>query len=415
MINKKLLALLSVLALVALMQHAECRTLSKATELGYKLPDEAIEGTTEEFKAGRLYKRSSDDNSEESDEEDEEEVEDQKETSVDLEEEEKIEASVSEAEENEDEDEAEETTTKMPELKKGLKSSKKECFKTCKGGEDKKSCKTECIQNLRDAKKDKNKNQVHHHHHSDKKEASDSDHHHHSEHIGLNFTEAELDEHHHHHAEENATEHDFSVPIEIHNHHTDEGLSDAEIHHKYHHHHDEAEEAGLNSTDRHDHHHHHNHHHSNGHNCTCSSCNHKNHKHDGSSKVFKFQHKGQRKNDSIKIKIKLDSSNCDANFSSSELAGSIVNIIKDAVRSVQKEGVVNIFIQAKDSSTTSNSTVLSETIVLKNEATTEAPTEVPTEAPTEAPTEETTDTGVLEKSGIEAEPDYVDLEVNVPI
>jgi hypothetical protein len=101
MISKKLLVLLSVLALVALMQPADCKTVPKTNQLGHKLPDEALENMDETFHAGRLYKRSSEDSDEESDEEEDEEVSTKSESSVD--------------EEDDDEDEdLPEATTPVP-------------------------------------------------------------------------------------------------------------------------------------------------------------------------------------------------------------------------------------------------------------------------------------------------------------
>ncbi len=107
--------------------------------------------------------------------------------------------------------------------------------------------------------------------------------------------------------------------------------------------------------------------------------------------------------------MKLDSSSCDAKFPASELASSIVNIIKDAVRTVPKDGVVNIYIHTVDKNNKTN--VLSEKIVLTT--TTEAPqtTEVP--QTTEAPN--STETPEDEILSIANEPDYVELEVNEPI
>ncbi len=112
--------------------------------------------------------------------------------------------------------------------------------------------------------------------------------------------------------------------------------------------------------------------------------------------------------------MKLDSKSCNANFSKSELASSIVNIIKNAVSNLQNNGVVNIMIQTDDKNSQNSSYVLSEKIVLTTKTTTQKTTQATVQQTTQA-VQEATKTGAEEQSQIEDEPDYVELEVNEPI
>ena len=151
-----------------------------------------------------------------------------------------------------------------------------------------------------------------------------------------------------------------------HVHHQGENLTEAELHQKYHHHHS-LEDKGKNLTEQelHEHHHHHLEHKSKSEkNCNCKQNHHHHHSHQ--HEKSQFSQKLSKKSE-IKIKIKLDDSNCNSNFTGSDLADSVIKVIEDAVKRLGSNAVVNIYVSSKQVNKASTVTLIETPLLVDND------------------------------------------------